>query len=729
VVRILLASLVPALVPLAADTVTPSIPPATERPWVGADLWANPAEDWLLDDGRVENRFSGGNRSLVVLSAELDAEPGGVIVSARGDRISFELRGEGYVGFEIGRRTADGDHRAAALRGAGLAAGIDFDGRPFIGRVDPDTAPLGDLPEKLQLVFDAQPVGTSYRGALIVRDSEGEELGRAEAEIHPSHLRGLVALMVTTRPPRALDPAQARPAELAPIATERGDEARFAFSEIQLAGDKVRARPERAWGPILWASHTLDNDGILRLLVQVAPLARDSRLEGTLELPGRQPLFAELEPNSRTLRFRVRRVPTDRDTPYKVSLAGDSYEGTLRAPPRGRATTIASLAGNPAEGFPHTRLTAAVAAAEPDLLVFHGEQITPATGGYGVVLDQQPNDRALQCFLRKWALHGWTWRETLRDTASIAIPDAADVFQQHLWGESGELADVSDGYGAAAENSGGYKMSPEFINAVHRCQTGSMPEPSDRAPCRSGISVYFTRLALGAVDLAVIADRQFKSAPARLFPRADFEDGRPQRLDWDPAADASDPEAELLGPRQQAFLRQWARDPAAGTRFRAAASHSPWLGLRSIDNANGERPVDHFGSNGWPPAKRDLALDHLAAAGAIHLCGSGPASAGRYRPQGPWWFSGPPTRRDAAARWQVPNDQGRPGPGSFEDAFGTRFQLDALADPDATAPGFMLSRWDPARGRVRIECLSTAEEASFDDWPLVLDADGKRRLD
>jgi hypothetical protein len=43
--------------PLYADTVEPVLAPNTNRPWLGKDLWANPAEDWHLSSGRIENRF------------------------------------------------------------------------------------------------------------------------------------------------------------------------------------------------------------------------------------------------------------------------------------------------------------------------------------------------------------------------------------------------------------------------------------------------------------------------------------------------------------------------------------------------------------------------------------------------------------------------------------------------------------------------------------------------
>ncbi len=43
-----------------------SWPDAVTRPWPGPELWANPAEDWVVKAGtagRAENTFPGGNRN------------------------------------------------------------------------------------------------------------------------------------------------------------------------------------------------------------------------------------------------------------------------------------------------------------------------------------------------------------------------------------------------------------------------------------------------------------------------------------------------------------------------------------------------------------------------------------------------------------------------------------------------------------------------------------------
>jgi len=761
----------------SADSVVPVLTPRTDRPWLGKDFWSNPAEDWVLRDGRLENRFSGGNRSVVILTAEVGQAKESMTLKTVIDQISFETRGEGYVGFEIGRQGKFNDYRDAAIHGAGLAAGIDFTGRLFIGESDPKTEAIKMPLNNVYLEFKADPIEDDlYDCSIRATDGAGREFGRTNRSVHGSRLEGLVSIMATTRLPQRQALTQPRKGPGVPIVQTRGDEGRFAFSNIELSGGKVIARPERAFGPILWTTYTLDNSGTLRLLVQGAPFSRNAKHELSLELPGRKPILAFLEPNSRTARFRALNVPTDKDTPFKVTLAGESWEGTIRSIPKGRDLVLTALSCNDATGFPHKQLVDNVAAQKPDLISFHGDQIYEAVGGYGLIYDQQENDRSLQSYLRKYAMHGWTWREILRNTPSITIPDDHDVFHGNLWGAGGGPSDVSKGYGNTAQDSGGYKMSVEFVNAVHRTQTGNLPEPADPAPCRSGMSVYFTSLAYGPLDLAILADRQFKTAPRDLLPAAEIENGWPANLRWDPVTQSSHPDAELLGPRQEAFLRRWVRNPAKNHRFRVAISQSPWLAPQTLpknihhdkyvptlpvyspgEYAPDDEPKPDFDTNGWPKEKRDLGLALLKEAGALHITGDQHlGTTGQYglkgHRDGPWWISSPAIANVWPRRW-MPAEEGksrRPGDpkwlGDFSDAFGNPFTLHAVANPHDIdreparlfdrAVGYTVVTFNPSTGHATLAnwpyWASPAQPAPDNEpyagWPIVIDPKTRNRI-
>lgn len=773
--RIFLLLLAVSSLTQAQESFTPAIAPDVTRPWPGKDFWANPAEDWSLSKGRIENTFSGGNRNVVLLTSELIAASQPFTAKVNLEQISFEVFGNGFAGFQIGLRGESGDFREAAVEGTGFAAGINFEGIPFIGDTKGDTA----LPLPLRglvLELKGEPSGPDrYSATLRIQDESGAVLSTVTTPVHPSWLQGLIALTTTTQASPPADLSAPRPPKIEPIPQTREGEARFAFSKLSLTGEKFALHPERAFGPILWTTYTFDNDGTLCLLAQAAPFARTEKLQAVLTLPGREPQKATLDPVSRTARFRLLRLDTGKDHPYEVSMEGGSYKGTIRHAPGGRPLKIASLSCNDATGFPHQDLVANVTAQQPDLIAFLGDQIYENIGGYGLVYDNRPNDRAILCYLRKYAMHGWTWRDLLKDMPSITLPDDHDFFHGNLWGAAGKPADVSKGYGAPAQDSGGYKMSVEFVNAVQRTQTGNLPDPADPAACRSGIEVYFTRHAWGPLDFVVLADRQFKSTPAAAFPEAQIKNGWPMNPAWDPKTEANAPDLDLLGIRQENFLGRWAKTPAKGSKFRIVLSQSPFCAPQTLPGdasddsrvpdmkiyAAGGYPSDDepkadFDTNAWPQAPRLKALRLFKDARAVHLTGDQHlGSTGQYGVDGwndgPWWIASPAIANIWPRRWMPANEGKNPRSGDpkwtgeFEDAFGSHITLHAVANPQDIdrepsrlfdrAVGYSLTTWDPAKGLVRLEnwpywaspAKAAPDDAPYPGWPVTVDpATGKR---
>lgn len=777
--RLLLPLLVFSLSPVDAQSpFVPDIGANVTRPWPGKDFWANPAEDWNLAKGRLENTFSGGNRNITVLTAELTPAAAPFTARVLLDQVSFELFGAGFAGFQAGIRGDSGDFREAAITGTGFAAGIDFSGRPFIGNPKPDGEPLPLPLRGIVLELKGEPDGADrYKLNLLVQDATGKILRTMTTSAHASWLPGLVSLTASTQMPPTVDLSAARPAHVDPIAQTRQGEGRFGFSKLALSGAKFSLHPERAFGPLLWTSYTMDNDGTLCLLAQAAPFGRAERLEAELVLPGRDPVVATLDPISRTARFRVLRLDPGKSMPYEVKLAGDTYKGTIRPAASGRPLKIASLSCNDATGFPHRDLVENVRAQAPDFITFHGDQIYENIGGYGLIYDHRPGDRPVLSYLRKYAMHGWTWRDILRDTPSITIPDDHDVFHGNLWGAGGEPADISKGYGKTAQDSGGYKMSVEFVNAVHRTQTGNLPDPADPSPCRSGIGVYFTRHAWGPLDFVVLADRQFKSAPKVALPDARIDNGSPQSLSWDPKTGEAVGEVHLLGNRQEAYLTRWAKNPAKGTKFRIALSQTPFCAPQTLPKAMktnddvpklptlkpgefapDDEPKPDYDTNGWPQAPRLKALELLAEARAVHITGDQHlGSTGQYGLKGwgdgPWWISSPAIANIWPRRWMPAEDgknrrSGAPKwTGDFDDAFGNHMTLHAVANPHDIdreparlfdrAVGYTITTWDPATGNVRLEnwpyWASPAKPAPdnqpYPGWPVTIDPASGKRVD
>jgi len=763
----------------ASGNYTAQIPPGLDREWVGAELWANPMPDWRLSRGEFLCEHPGGNRNLVVLTRELSSRRKPFILRVTLDQRSATLEPSGgWTGFQAGLQGRFKDYRDSAVFGRGFCAGVDFAGRLFIGAVDETPTPL-KLPFKsVRLELSGEPTGKTYRLTLRALDAQGVEIGRTVREqVQPPWLEGLVAIAVSTAPLAGTDVTAPRPEfeKLPASGTRRGGKAQMAFRDFSLKGAKSVSHPDRAFGPVLWCQHSLQNNGTLKVLAQFPPLGKE-RLTASLELDGRRVATEEIEPASRTALFRVEQLDTRRKHPYAVVFKGDDdrnvkFTGTIRPVPSAKKELImAALSCNDGTGFPHNELMANVASQHPGLLVFLGDQIYEGNGGYGVLY--AAGDRSMLDYLRKLYLHGWVWRDLMRDVPTIAIPDDHDVFHGNLWGNGGRKADLATGYGSKAQDSGGYKMPSEFVNVVHRTQSGNLPDPFDPTPCDQGISVYYTSWEFGPLDMAILGDRQWKSAPKPLLPEAHIFNGFVQNPDWNPRTQAGHPDAELLGPRQERFLEHWAAHRPDRAKFRIVLSQTPWNCMATLPEGQhmsdavvpslpiylpGEYPTNDvptidFDASGWPKAKRDLALRTMNKAGVLlHIAGDQHlGSTGRYGiagwNDGPYWIATPATANLWPRRW-FPREPGghcvAGAPrytGDYEDQFGNRITVLAVANPQRIprelpiqigdrAPGYAIVRFSPANNSATLECWpywaapgkAAPNNAPYPGWPILLE--------
>lgn len=780
----ILALLVLFGIPLFGDEIAHSIEKGS-RYHLGGDLWSNPMEDWRAEDGWIVNTHSGGDRNVVSLTSEISGDNGAFEISVRFQKKSEALKGNGFVGLQIGLQGEQDDYRESAIYGAGLCVGITTKGELFIGAPQAD-APQMEFPEvPSSLVLQGSPEGKSYRLHLAIRNEEMELLAEITANVEASWVTGLVALTASSTPPLAREVTKPRPktafggiqfgrgeeskAMLKPLGQRGGGEVRFAFADWQLSGPAVSHHPERTFGPIWWATYTVDETKTLRLLAQMAPVLNrvvDGLPKGpALEIGGKTYVGA-VDPISNTAFFEVPLDDTKTDLPYTLHFHKTQKPGVVRAVPTGaRPVVVASLSCNDSTGFPHAPLVVNVQAHRPDFVTFHGDQIYEGIGGYGFITDQESNERANICYLRKFAMHGWTWRDLLMTTPSITIPDDHDVMHGNLWGQGGKLAEMS-GSNYERQDSGGYKMSPEFVNMVHLTQTGNLPLAADQPICDNGISTYHTRFRYGPLDFAVVADRQFKTAPKNVLPDAQIKNGWPQNPDWDPKTQGTVEGAELLGPMQEAFLQQWADSPAKESPFRILVSQSPFLAPQTLpkdmhsddgvpglpvykvgEYAPNDEPKPDFDTNGWPQDKRKTAVRILKKAGAVHLVGDQHlATTGRYGvdsyDDGSWWLATPAIANVWPRRWmpeENPLDYEAGTPrwlGKFEDGFGNKFELHAVANPHDVdraparlfdrAVGYGISRYDLESGEITLEAwpysngpqLEGRDSHPYSGWPV-----------
>jgi len=754
-----------------ADTVTPKIPEDLSRPFISGEVWTNPMEDWTLKDGRIVNTMSGGDRNVVSLTSEILPKEN-FTITVQIDALSKKLKSKGFVGLQIGLQGTQNDYRDTAISGVGLPLGISADGHLFIGNPSKDT-PKFQIPEGN---FTLTLTGTPKQNDTHELKLQVGDLSHSQV-VHSSWIPGLVALTTSTKPTHPLELEKERPVpvyggikfgrskikndtRLQPLNQGRGGDARFAFSAWKLDGPAVKHHPERNFGPIWWATYTVHSDKKLRLLVQMAPVQG----QVTLRLAGLEHR-APIDPVSYTSSFEISLPQTKNNLPFLIQFNGKNRNGNISPVPTGEhPIKIASLSCNDSTGFPHTRLVENVTAHKPDVITFHGDQIYEAIGGYGHLTTQKPSLRANLCYLRKYAMHGWSWRDLLMTIPSITIPDDHDVMHGNIWGCGGKLTAVSRDH-SEMQDSGGYKMSPEFVNMVHKTQVGNLPIPADQPTCLNGISTYYTTWHYGPLDFAILADRQFKSAPQGLFPDANFRNGWAQNLAWNAKTQADIPEAQLLGPKQELFLADWAKKKAP---FKVAIPQPPFLApqttpaaLEADNNApgmkiykEGEYPPDDepkadFDTNGWPQSKQKLALRLLKKANAVHIVGDQHlGTTGQYGidsyDDGPWWIATPAIANVWPRRWMPAIAPVNPKPGwprwlgGFEDGFGNKFTMHAVANPRDIdrepdrlfdrAVGYSISTFDLKTGTITLSNWPytsgpqhTGEDAKpYKGWPVTV---------
>ena len=456
-----------------------------DRIWLGAEYWANPMEDWRLSNGRMECLSEKAGRNVHILTRDLGTEKGTLDMKVRIGR-SVAAK-QGAAGFRIGINGEQNDYRENLIRGKGLDCGIRQNGTLFIGsQTEEASAPTAEIDLRLQAV----PENDAYTITLAAHDpATGEESGKiVRRNVAASSMVGNLALVSN---PELKDLPDSRLTS-------------WWFQNWTIQGTKVRSHPDRTFGPILWAMHTVSR-GVMKMTAQMPPV--DGRV--TLEIrhgdAWKKIADEEIHEEGRTALFRIENWDTTRDVPYRLLYSGSEWTGTVRKEPDGRPVVVAGFTGNTDAGFPNNDLVRNVGIHDPDVLFFSGDQLYESVGGFGII--RTPADRSILNYLRKWYLLGWAFRDLMRDRLTICLPDDHDVYQGNIWGNGGNPTTMPE------HSAGGYAQPAAMVNAVHRTQTGHHPDAFDPTPIQQGISVYYGDMLYGRVGFAIIADRMFKSGP------------------------------------------------------------------------------------------------------------------------------------------------------------------------------------------------------------------------
>ncbi|MFO1044332.1 MAG: metallophosphoesterase family protein [Planctomycetaceae bacterium] len=480
---------------------------------------------------------------------------------------------------------------------------------------------------------------------------------------------------------------------------------------------------------VCFACYTQQN-GVLKMSAQLFPLKpgeeRVARLEVKRDGQWTEIAKGEVHYPGWDAHFRVEGWDGSKSVAYRVRHGEKAmFEGLIRRDPVEKdVIVVANMSCNSSRTIgPRTEIVENLRAQDPDVLFFGGDQTyrhTEHTAG--------------------WIEFGLQFREIIRDRPTVCIPDDHDVGHGNLWGEEGEQSHIP------GDADGGYRYPPTYVNQVQRQQSWHLPDSPDPAPVNRDISVYFTRMTVGGIDFAILEDRKFKTGPAGKIPQMG---PRPDHIN-DPSYDPKSidlPGLELLGQRQEKFLRQWSQDYSGGAEMKCVLSATAFCGAVHMHGGPNSRLLADLDCNGWPQSGRIRALREIRRAWAPHLCGDqhlavvvkhGIEEFG----DGPFGFTSPAIVNTIYGRWWHPLDE-KPGPnpvpnsplpwtGDFKDGLGNPISMLAYANPDniqdekQRADGYGLIRFDKKSRKITFECwprfskVADGDKAQFPGWPITV---------
>ncbi len=553
---------------------------AMNRIWAGPDFWANPLQDWRIQDGKLECIFQGNNRNVQLLTYQVGAESSlkmEVTVSSPEEGFT------GWTGFRFASRGNLDEYRHNTINAVmGHDARLRSNGMLVLRD---DSLKIG-WSSKMVLVLECWPEEGIHHVRFTAKNLKGRVLGQVESVYESSDMNGNLSLVCHSD--RNIPGSYGKPV--------------LSFEQMELNGTGLRGGESQRWGPVLWSQYTVDRE-ILKLSAQFPPLGKKDSKKAYLEVQRKEKWEqigeAEIDDRARVALFKIDNWDESMELPYRVvyHLDGkDHYDyGLIRNNPLDKEElSVAAFTGNHDFGFPNTPIVDNLEKLDPDILFFSGDQIYESVARYGIV--RTPVDRATLDYLRKWYLLGWSFGDLLKTRPSVIIPDDHDVYQGNVWGQGGRAIPEGKRF-----EYGGYVMAAEWVNMMQRTQTAHLPDPYDPTPIEQGITVYYTDLDWGNISFAILEDRKFKTGPGG-------EEGQ------NPAT------AVLLGERQHEFLNHWVEDwefcdmkaTLSQTVFAQCHTHGGSL----LQAQTGDRDA-----NGWPPKQRNEALRIIRKGFAFMLAG------------------------------------------------------------------------------------------------------------
>lgn len=713
-----------------------------DRVFLGGDYWANPMEDWRIVDGAAECQTTGGFRNIQLLTHQIEKDQGEFEMSV-GIQQAEVRRIDGGCGFQIGVKSDINEHRSNSFARSGVRAGL-VDGKLVLGRKTREAANV-NLKAGIRMRLTGSARDGRFHLMLELYDNRDKKIHSIENSFPVASVTGNVCLVSNYDPK-----------------LKKGQGARYRFRDWRVSGSAFHVRKENRFGPLLWSMYTLSDSRssegfVMKMSALTGPLGQDDNqtVQLFLETDGKwvEAGSRSLDTDAWTATFRIPNWNEKKETPYRLvyvekltdgSTVEHRWEGTVKPNPTGRPLRIGALTCQNDYAFPYEPVANNIIKLDPDLLYFSGDQLYENHGGYGLIRD--PAGPAILNYLRKFYQFGWAFRHALKNAPTVCIPDDHDVFQGNIWGEGGAPMDKTGG----TSSKGGYREPARMVNVVHRTCASHHPDYYDPKPCKQDISVYFGDMVYGNVGFAILADRQFKSGPDRVA----FWSGRADHVK-DDSVDVKKldkPGLELLGKRQEEFLKEWSSDwrnhemkiVLSQTVFAAVATHH--------GNYKGYLKAD-LDSGSWPQTPRNRAIELMRPSAALHINGDQHLTTlvqyGVDKQRDSNWSFCTPAIAAGYPRWWRPDEVGmehenRPRhglahTGEFVDGFGNQVYVYAVGNPEVgTEPnrydrahqkgsGFGFVTVDTQKKTYLIESFRFLVDATdgkpenqFPGWPVVI---------
>ncbi|MCA9133423.1 MAG: alkaline phosphatase D family protein, partial [Planctomycetales bacterium] len=661
-----------------------------DRVWLGGEYWANPMEDWRIVDGAAECQSTAGGRTVHWLTRQITDAQAEFEMSVRLRRVARQDADgstqeiDGGAGFSLGAMSDIGEYRSSCFVRGKIDAGLR-QGKLFVAQrqVDFDADPAA---QDVTLTLHGRPNGG--RCQLTLTAQAGEKRASISASVEAAQVLGNVALANNFSPPG-----------------NKAAGGRYRFSKWTASGPAFTVEPEQRFGPILWSMYSLSDsrgsDGwVMKLSALTGPLGEqdNTQVELFIDAGDRWQSLgkATLDRDAWTATFRIAHWDETRETKYRLvyqekhrdgTQTASEWQGTIQANPVGRPLRMAALTCQHAYGFPYEPVANNVRKLKPDLAYFSGDQLYEGNGGFGFI--REPAEPAILCYLRKFYMFGWAFREVMRDTPTLCIPDDHDVFQGNIWGEGGA---AMQGIDVSASSKGGYREPARMVNVVHKTNVSHHPDAYDARPVQQGISVYYGDMVYGNVGFAIIADRQFKSGPERVNTGGGRADHVPDK-DFD-TSKLDKPGLILLGERQEAFLEQWGRD-WRGHELKVLLSQTVFAGVATHHGSYDGYLKADLDCGGWPQTARNRTVRLIREGMPLHINGDQHVTTlvqyGSDSQRDSCWSFCPPAIAVSYPRWWRPDELGMPhknrpahnlpNTGEFVDGLGNKVYVYAVGNP------------------------------------------------